>query len=154
MSTDQASVRSRWGRCRIAGRQVPAMAVAIPVGAVLAALVGAASATLRAGAPPAPSAGITAVATVGPLVALVWAIAVDRDTLVGAPEAPEQSVEARWLDRSMVGALLDTFTLSGLALAALTLTGSRLDATWALAAVIVVAAGSTGVRYLVARARG
>ncbi|WP_404313293.1 hypothetical protein LG314_05645 [Agrococcus terreus] len=145
--------RTRWGRVRgTAG--TPAMAIAIPAGLLLAAAAGAVSADMIA----APSPLLVGLAiggsTVAPFVALVWALLVDRDSLRGAVDRPEDSVEGAWYDRAAQGAFSDTILVVGLATAALAITGLRIDVVVALVGVLLVAMGSCGIRYLVARRRG
>lgn len=145
--------RTRWGRVRGTAR-TPAMAIAIPAGLLLAAAAGAVSAAMIA----APSPLLVGLAiggsTVAPFVALVWALLVDRDSLRGAVDRPEDSVEGAWYDRAAQGAFSDTILVVGLASAALAITGLRIDVVVALVGVLFVAMGSCGIRYLVARRRG
>ena len=78
----------------------------------------------------------------------------DRSTLRGAIDNPDESIESKWLDSAMAGALRDTITLTGVTLAALAITGFDLDVMWALIGVIGIAFFSTVVRYLMAKKRG
>lgn len=155
MSTG-TDTRTRWGRARFGGGRIPALAIAIPIGLVLAAAVGAI--TLWTGVASGDRgllvAGVFALVMSWGLVGLVWALVVDRTTLTGAIDEPEQSVESAWLDAAMAGGLRDTILLTGAVLAILAITGLELSGTWALSGVIVVAAFSVAVRYLIARKRG
>lgn len=148
--------RTRWGRIKFAGGRVPAMAVAIPAGLILAAGVGAL--TLLTGVSEGEQAlaiaGVFALVMSGGFIGLVWALIVDRSSLRGALDKPEESVESLWLETAMAGALRDTITLTGLALAAVAITGFELDVVWALIGVIWVAFSSTFVRYLIAKKQG
>lgn len=155
-ASDETAPRTRWGRTKFAAGRWPAMIVAIPVGLVLAAALG--GLTLLTGIAEGPQpflvASVTALVLAWGLIGLVWAVIVDRSTLRGALDRPEESVESRWLESSMSGAFSDTILLAGLATAAIALTGVKLDAVWVLVAVICFAFFSTAVRYLMAKQRG
>ncbi|WP_261164230.1 hypothetical protein [Microbacterium sp. Marseille-Q6965] len=156
MTDARADNRTRWGRVKFAGGRTPAMAVAIPAGLLTAAGFG--SLTLLTDVVPRDHAllvaGVTAFVMSWGCIGLVWALVVDRRTLRGAIDKPEQSVESQWLESAQSGALTDLILMTGLALAVLSLARIRIDGTWALIGVIVIAGLSVGVRYLVARARG
>lgn len=132
------------------------MAVAIPVGLVLAAAFGAITlwSGIAEGGDALLAAVVVALATASSFIALIWALVVERSTLRGAVDAPEESIESNWLNTAMQGAFTDTLTVSGLALAALGVTGYHLDAIWALTGVVLVAFASVTFRYLVASRRG
>ena len=148
--------RTRWGRTRFADGRLPAMAVAIPVGLVLAIGVGAITlwTGVASGEHALPVAGVFALVMSWGLVGLVWALVVDRTSLRGAIDNPDESIESTWLDAAMAGAFRDTIMLTGLVLAILSITGFELDVLWALIGVIVVGFFSTFVRYLMAKKRG
>ncbi|CAL4861301.1 hypothetical protein [Microbacterium sp. MM2322] len=146
--------RTRWGRLR-GGSRTPAMAIAIPAGLVLAAVVGViAAATWDAPTPPfVVGIGFTVV-TLPALVGLVWVFLVDRDTLRGAIDRPEESIEGAWYDKAAQGAFSDTLLITGLGTTFFAITNIRVDMLIALIGVLVVAMGSCGIRYLIARRRG
>jgi hypothetical protein len=152
----RADNRTRWGRIRFAGRRLPAMAIAIPTGLVLAIGVGAITlwTGVARGEQAVPIAGVFALVMSWGLVGLVWAIIVDRSSLRGAIDKPDESIESAWLDSAMAGAFRDTIMLTGVVLAILSITGFELDVVWALIGVIVVGFFSTFVRYLMAKKRG
>ncbi len=148
--------RTRWGRTRFADGRLPAVAVAIPVGLLLAIGVGAVTlwTGVASGEHALPVAGVFALVMSWGLVGLVWALVVDRTSLRGAIDNPDESIESTWLDAAMAGAFRDTIMLTGLVLAILSITGFELDVLWALIGVIVVGFFSTFVRYLMAKKRG
>lgn len=145
----------RWGRTRFGNGAAPTMWLAAPAGALLATGLGAV-AVLSDAAGPRPLVGGTVVALVSfaGLTGLVWAFLVDRRTLRGAAERPEESVESVWFDAAARGAFTDTVTVTGLALAVLAVTGADVPAIAALTGTVVVALVSVSVRYVVARRRG
>lgn len=154
-STDKETSRSRWGRVRFGRGRVSAMAPAIPLGIGVAAVI-AAVAVLIGFAPEIPWVGALSLtfALAGPMIALVWALCVDRNTLRGALDRPEESVESVWYDRATQGAFHDVLVVSGLALAALMITGTRVEGTLVLLGVLAVCLVSTGTRYVINRQRG
>ena len=146
--------RTRWGRIRFAGGRLPAMALAIPVGLLLAAGVGAITlwTGVAEGEHALPVAGVFALVMSWGLVGLVWALV--GSSLRGAIDKPDESIESTWLDAAMAGAFRDTIMLTGLVLAILSIAGFELDVLWALIGVIVVGFFSTFVRYFMAKKRG
>lgn len=132
------------------------MAVAIPAGLILAAGVGALTLLTEVfqGDEALVIAGVFALIMSWGCIGLIWALVVDRSSLRGALNKPDESIESKWLEAAMAGALRDTIMLTGFALATLTITGFEVDAIWALIGVIWVAFFSTVVRYLMAKKRG
>ncbi|MDN5818850.1 MAG: hypothetical protein L0I94_11930 [Yaniella sp.] len=156
MARTSADTRSRWGRTRFAGGRIPALAFAIPVGLLLATGVGAITLWSRVaqGEYALLIAGMGAFFTSWGMIGLVWALVVDRTTIRGAVDKPEQSIESEWMEAAMAGAFRDTIMMTGLGLVALGLTGFELDALPALTGVLFIAICSTFVRYLMAKKRG
>lgn len=156
MSTEPRSdTRTRWGRTRFAGGRIPAMAIAIPIGMLLA--IGTGAITLWTGVARGEQAvviaGVFALVMVWGLVGLVWALIVDRSTLRGAIDKPDDSIESKWLDAAMAGAFSDIFLLVGLGVAMLAITDIKFDVIWALSGVLFIAMFSVIVRYLIAMKR-
>lgn len=146
--------RTRWGRLR-GGSRIPAMTIAMPVGLGLAILVGVIAAAMWDAPTPPVVVGIGfTVVTLPALVALAWVFLVDRSTLRGALDRPEESVEGAWYNRAAQGAFSDILLIVGLGTAFLAITGIRIDVLIALIGVLLVAMGSFGIRYLIARRRG
>ncbi|MFD6897874.1 hypothetical protein ACFWB0_25495 [Rhodococcus sp. NPDC060086] len=157
MNTESRSdTRTRWGRINFAEGRLPAMAVAIPAGLILAVGVGALTLLTKVtqGDQALVIVGVFALVMSSGFIGLIWTLVVDRSTLRGAIDSPDESVESKWLDAAMAGALRDTIILTGLTLAILVITGFDLDVTWALIGVICIAFFSTAVRYLIAKKRG
>ncbi|MGC5076779.1 hypothetical protein [Agrococcus sp. DT81.2] len=150
-ATGATDVRSTWGRMRFGARR-SALLIAVPIGIVLAAGVGALAVwTGVAGDDPLPGGVAFAVVTVWPLTAAAWIAVVDRSSLRGALERPEESVESSWIETASQRAFTDTLTLAGLGTAALVVTGAELPGSVALLAVVLVGMASFGTRYLIAR---
>lgn len=86
MSTEpRTDTRTRWGRIKFAGGRIPAMAVAIPAGLILAAGVGAL--TLLTGVSQGEQAliiaGVFTLIMSWGLIGLIWALVVDHSSLRG-----------------------------------------------------------------------
>ncbi|OAH50433.1 hypothetical protein [Microbacterium oleivorans] len=146
--------RARWGRLR-GGSRTPAMAIAIPAGLVLAVAVGVIAGAMWDTPTPPFVVGIGfTVVTLPALVGLAWAFLVDRDTIRGAIDRPEESIEGAWYDKAAQGAFSDTLLITGLGTTFFAITSIRIDMLIALIGVLVVAMGSCGIRYLIARRRG
>ncbi|MBY6538951.1 hypothetical protein HQ325_09720 [Rhodococcus sp. BP-349] len=151
---DITDSRSRWGRTTFDDGRYPALWAAAPFGAV-AALAIAAALVLTDSAGPRPAVGAVAafVVCLWPCVGLAWVVLVDRNTLRGAPADPEHSVESAWYDRAAGGAFTDLLLITGLGTAGLAISGTDVSAVPALGLVLVVAMGSFGLRYQLARRR-
>ncbi|MFD2840049.1 hypothetical protein ACFSYH_05630 [Populibacterium corticicola] len=140
--------RSRWGRVRFGRHRPHALWIAAPIGALGAAVLATiAVATGSAGARPALGGVAIALVALWPFTGIVWALIVDRSTLVGAVKNPEQSVESFWHDRAASGAFADTLLIGGLGTVAITLSGVEPSAVFAVAAVVLLSMVSFGVRY-------
>lgn len=150
------NTKTRWGQTRFAQGRVPAMAVAVPAGLLLA--IGVGALTLLTDVAEDEQALIVAAVFAFVMswgfIGLIWAMIVDRSTLRGAIDRPDDSVETKWLNAAMPGALGDTVLLTGLTLAVVSIAGIALDGTWALIGVVWIAFFSTFVRYLMAKKRG
>lgn len=148
--------RTRWGRTRFGNRNIPATAIAIPTGLLLSAGVGALTrwTGVAQGDHALLIAAVFALCMSWGFMGLVWALIVDRATLLGSINNPDESIESKWLDAAMAGALRDTIMLTGFCLAILAITDAKFDAEWSLIGVILIAVFSTSVRYLMAKKRG
>ncbi|WP_353115175.1 hypothetical protein [Microbacterium sp.] len=135
--------------------RLSALGVAIPFGVIMAGAAGAvALATDSVGPYPVFGATVVALVLLWPCVGLVWALIVDRETLQGATENPEQSVESAWYSRASSGAFGDTLLVTGLGAAAIGVANIPITAPIALSAVLLIALGSWAIRYLLLRRRG
>lgn len=128
----------------------PAVGIGVVVSAVMAGLA------LMVSSSPEP--GLLAVVTAAVVlpvgVALGWGIMVDRSSISGAVQRPEESVESRWWDQAASGALMDGFAMIGLGAGAIALTGVEVAADTVLMALWVLLSVDVGIRYLVARRAG
>lgn len=150
-----ADTRPRWGRMRFGDRRLSALWIAIPAGALASSALAAFVVATGGGGPqPVVGAAVIVALTLAPCIGFVWVAVVDRSTLRGAAEQPEQSVESRWFERATSGALTDTLLIVGLGTATLAFTRVEVPTLIALSAVLMIAMGSVAVRYLVQQRRG
>lgn len=124
---------------------------ALAIGVLTAGVVGGLTFTFSPSQTPGLLAVVTAAGVLPMGVALGWAILVDRSSITGAVERPEESVESRWLERASVGALMDGFATIGLSAGAIAITQVQVAAHVVLMALWVLLSVDLGVRYLVLR---
>jgi len=143
--------RTRWGRARHGGG---AATLWLGVGSIGLALAAGLGGVLAWTSDP----GVRGVAfVVGVIVtlpvacAIGWVLLVDRGTISGAVERPDESIEGVWYERAASGALPDVFMTAGLGGAALAVTGWEVPAGAVLIALAVLIAADVAVRYLVQR---
>ncbi|THJ64605.1 hypothetical protein E8P82_14630 [Arthrobacter echini] len=132
------------------------MAIALPCGTVIAALLGLLAAMLRIGeSNPLVIGVVFAVCFIFPATLLVYILVVDRSTMKGAAERPEESVEFGWYDKAAAGALGDIVVVAGITALVLSFIPDKfaLDPGLLLAGVVCLAFVSVGVRYLIQRHR-
>ena len=150
-------VRTKWGRSRFGTGRTPAMALALPGGVVLGAAGGLlAVQTGVAGADPLIGFLVFALCLTMPGTALVYLLVVDRRTIVGAAERPDDSVEAGWYEKAAAGSFTDLILALGITSTVLAFLPEAfvVDLVLVLPAVLVLCAVSFGVRYLVQQGRG
>lgn len=153
--TDQ-STRTTWGRTTFGGGRFPAMAIALPCGTVIAALLGLLAATLRIGESNPLIVGVVfTMCLIFPATMLVYILVVDRSTMEGAAERPEESVEFGWYDKAAAGALGDIMIVAGITATVFSFIPHKfaVEPGLLLVGVICLAFISVGVRYLIQRHR-
>lgn len=149
--------QTKWGRTTFGGGRFPAMAIAIPCGVAIGALLGLLAASLELGGTSALLVGaVFAVCLTFPATMLVYIFVVDRSTLEGATERPEESVESGWYEKAAAGALTDIILVAGVTGTVLAFLPTKfaLEPGLMLTGVICVAFLSVGVRYLLQRHKG
>ncbi|MFT4216589.1 MAG: hypothetical protein QM619_05300 [Micropruina sp.] len=146
--------RSRWGRAWFGGGSGVLLTVSLVLGALLAAGIGALLAMFEGKSNPWLAFGIGAVVTLPTACALVWAIFVDRSTLRGAVDRPEESAENAWYDQAAAGAFNDLILVLGLGAGAFPIFGFSVPASTLLMALVLLAAVDFGLRYWVASRAG
>lgn len=156
MSASQRDAnRTKWGRVQFGGGRFPAMVVAIPGGVALAALTGVIAATLGFGGDrPWLGGTVLACCLIMPFVALIWVLVVDRMTLQGATDRPEESIENTWFTEASSGSYFDIIAVVGIAAAITTFADVDVQINLVLAAVIGFGMMSFCARYLLISRRG
>ncbi len=155
MATQQT--RTAWGRMKFGSGRVSAMAIAIPSGVTLGAVVGLLSVLIGLTGPHPVLGGVVfALCLTVPATLLVYILVVDRNTLDGAAERPDDSIESRWYERAAAGAFTDIILVIGVGATVLAFisTDFFVDLKLVLPAVIGVCFASFGIRYLLLRRRG
>ena len=149
--------RTKWGQARFGSGRVPAMAVALPCGLFLGAGGGwlAVLTGVSAANPVLVFWVFTACLTL-PAVLLVYAAIVDRNTIEGAVDRPDDSIEAGWYEKAASRSFTDLILIFGVAgtVFAFLPGETAVDLKLVLPAVLILCAALFGVRYLLQRRNG
>jgi len=133
------------------------MAIAVPLGLILGA-AGGWLAVLAGVVEQNPLLGFIVFASclTLPGVLLAFVLVVDRKTLEGATETPNDSIESGWYDKATSGSFTDLLLILGVASAILSFIPADfpVDLKLVLPAVLAAGALSFGIRYLVLRWKG
>ena len=81
-------------------------------------------------------------------VVVGWAVLVDRSTLAGAIDKPEDSIESAWYEKAAAGAFGDILMVSGLGSAGFAFIQLEASVSWTLLAVVLLAILDFVARYL------
>ena len=142
------NAQGKWGRARFGGSSAQLLAACLAIAVLVSAALGWLFMVLRNGDRPLLAFGIMAAFTLPVTAALAWAVLVDRSTITGALEKPEDSVESVWYEKAASGAFTDILLVGGLGCAALTFLGTEGTAGLVLGGVVAFAMLDFGVRYL------
>jgi hypothetical protein len=147
MNTNRAT-RSAWGRARFGGSSTTLLAVSLTIGVLVSAGLGGLFLVLGTAANPVLAFSVVGVVTLPVTAALGWVVLVDRSTLAGALDRPNDSIESAWYDKAASGAFGDILIVGGLSAGGLGLAGIEAPLTWALSALVLFAMLDFAVRYL------
>ena len=142
------NAQGKWGRARFGGSSAQLLASCLAIAVLVSAALGWLFMVLRNGDRPLLAFGIMAAFTLPVTAALAWAVLVDRSTITGALEKPEDSVESVWYEKAASGAFTDILLVGGLGCTALTFLGTEGTAGLVLGGVVAFAMLDFGVRYL------
>lgn len=142
------NARSKWGRARFGGRTVHLLTASLVIGVLISAGSGWLYMLLRDGGRPLLEFAVMAVFILPVSTVLGWAVLVDRSTLTGAIEKPEDSVESAWYNKAASGAFTDILLVAGLSCAAVSFLDVEGPLGLVLAAVIAFAMLDFAARYL------
>lgn len=151
--------RTAWGRsARLGGGSGRLMAVSLLLGVIGgAALAFGAAAVGRAVRSDLPAGWdwlfpvVFSAFTIPLLTAVAWALLVDRSTLRGAADRPEESIESRWYDRAAQSTFHVMLLALGVGSGAAALTGWQADTDLLLLALALLMGAVFTVSYLLAK---
>lgn len=150
----EVKTRTKWGRAKFGNRQIPAMRIAIPCGLVLGIILSLVAVWNGIAGPNKLLGGtVFAVCLTIPATMLVWALVVDRSSLQGAVDLPEQSIESQWYQQAAAGTQLDVILAAILGILALSIfpSGNNADPKLILGGVIAISIASVAIRYQLLR---
>lgn len=144
--------RSRWGRSRFGWGGGTLIAASTTGGAVVSSALGWLARTFVGGQEQ-PWLLFTVVAVVTlPISAVgIWALLVDRSTIAGAVEDPDESVESRWYDKAATGAFHVLIVTLGLGLGVFSFLDVAVSPSLLLGGLFGIAAAAFGACYLLAK---
>lgn len=145
--TGHTATRSRWGRSRFGGSSAALVAVSLAAGAVCSAGIAAAYLALNDVQRPGLAVLVFMACTLPITSALAWVILLDRSTLDGALDAPEDSVESAWYDAAARGAFGDVLVIAGVGAAVFALSPLEVPNDLVLGGLVLAAMGDFAVRY-------
>ncbi|WP_104091474.1 hypothetical protein [Arthrobacter sp. GMC3] len=139
--------QTRWGKARFGGGSAALWSISIGIGAITSAGLGWLFLLLGDVERPVLAFTITLASTLPVTTALGWAVLVDRSTLKGAIEKPDDSIESSWYQKAAVGAFGDILIIGGLGAAVFAFTKIEAPISWCLAAVVLFAMVDFAGRY-------
>lgn len=154
MTKQSTLTRTKWGSAKIGGRRIPALAIAIPAGLVIALGI-AVVVQLAGGMNSDPLIGIPVVAlALSPAtMGAVYVFVVDRESIRGAVARPEESIESGWFEKAAAGSFTDILFVAGIGAAVAAFTRWEAEVSLVLGGLLIVAFASFGIRYLLMKGR-
>ncbi|WP_136787197.1 hypothetical protein [Arthrobacter sp. CAU 1506] len=145
---DKVIARSRWGQARFGGGTAALLSTSLAIGVLISAGLGGLFVLLTDVERPLLAFAVVVVCTLPVAAALGWAVLVERSTLTGAIDKPEDSIESAWYQKATSGAFGDILLAGGLGAAVFSFTGLEAPIGWILAAVLLFAMLDFAARYL------
>ena len=142
------NTRSKWGRARFGGGAAALWSAALGIGVLCSAGLGWLFSRWGEGGSPLLDFTVMAAFTLPVTTAFGWGMLVDRSTLAGALDKPEDSVESAWYDKAASGTFTDILLVAGLGAAAFSFTRLEASAGLVLAGVVCFAMLDFAARYL------
>lgn len=140
--------QTRWGKARFGGGSAALLSISLGIGAIASAGLGWLFQLLGDAERPVLAFTLMAVSTLPVTTALGWAALVDRSTLMGAIEKPDDSIESAWYEKAAGGAFGDILLVGGLGAAVFAFTKIEAPISWCLAAIVLFAMLDFAARYL------
>ncbi len=153
-SGSSARTRSRFGRARFGGGSALLLSVSALIGLLVSCGLGVLLAAFGGIQRPWIGFVVGAVATLPTSIALAWAVLVDRSTLRGAIDRPQESIESVWYDRAAIGAFHDLLPILGIGAAAFSITRVSIHTGILLTALCLVVMIDFALRYRFASREG
>lgn len=152
MSDPAASApKTNIGRARFGGGAAALVIVSLLIGLAISSGLGALFAWLGDTGEAWLRFAIVAFVTLPVSVMLPWALLVDRSSLKGAIERPEDSVESRWYARAAEGTMHDVLITVGIGAALFSITQLQVNTGMLLLVFGVLVMADFGVRYQLAK---
>lgn len=140
--------RSRWGRPRFGGSSAMLLSASFLIGVLISASLGLLFVWLGDVERPPLAFVVMAIVTLPVAMTLGWAVLVDRSTLAGATDKPEDSIESAWYEKAASGAFGDVLMVGGLGTAGFTFLQLEAPVSLILLAVTLLAMLDFAARYL------
>lgn len=155
MSHTDTSTRHLFGLSRFGGGPVTLILASLLAGLVTSMVVAGVVVWLSPTGDRAPALlfTVTTLATLGPSSAGWWAAFVDRTTVRGAIQRPEDSAEGQWLQRALAAAFTLCFAVVGLGAGVITMMSWTVPADLLLLVVCALMMVSAVISYLVIRSK-
>lgn len=147
MNVNEVS-QTRWGKARFGGSSAALLGISLGIGVVVSAGLGWSFSLLGDVERPVPVFTLMTVSTLPVTTALGWAVLVDRTTILGAIEKPDDSIESVWYEKAAGGVFGDILLVGGLGAAAFAFTKIEAPISWCLAAVVLFAMLDFAARFL------
>ncbi|MBE1513736.1 hypothetical protein [Nesterenkonia halotolerans] len=139
--------RSRWGRARFGGSSGVLISISLAIGAAISTGAGALFVALGDVERPILAFALMTMMSLPASAALGWALLVDRSTLAGALEKPDDSIESGWYDKAASGAFGDVLLVGGLGAAGFAVAWIDGPLTWAVSGLVLFAMLDFAVRH-------
>lgn len=139
---------SRWGRARFGGGTAALIGVSLGAGVLLSAIAGGAFSAFSGSDQPILAFAVMSICTLPVTTALGWAILVDRSSVTGSIERPDDSIESAWYEKAASGTFGDVLLVAGLGAAAFAFLHIEAQVSWSLAAVVLFAMLDFTARFL------
>lgn len=146
--------RSRWGRSRLGGGTAALITASLAIGAAVSSGLGLlAQATLPDRGQPWLLFAVFAVVTLPVTSIGAWALLVDRSTITGAVDDPDESVENRWYERAATASFHVLLSTLGLGLTVFVFLRIDISPSVLTLCYLVIAMVAFGVNYLLTKRR-
>ncbi len=142
------TAQTRWGKARFGGGSAALLSISLGIGLIVSAGLAWLFLVLGDVERPALAFTLTAVTTLPVTAALGWAVLVNRSTLAGAIERPDDSIESAWYEKAAGAVFGDILLVGGLGATAFAFTKIEAPISWCLAAVVLFSMLDFTARFL------